>query len=162
MGETLVTPQRSFDSPHAGGMLRYTRSWVSLVGFCLLAVMGSALALAVIIAGGSVALASHQVSDEIQNATPTAPNTPAGTTFSGLVTDSRCGARHLRNSHLSPSECARACVRKGASYVLVNGERRYTLTGDEDMLGKLAGTRVNVTGTRQNDTILVSSAASLF
>jgi hypothetical protein len=142
-------------------MLRHNRSWISLVGFCLLAVIGSALAFAVIVAGGSVALASHQVSDEV-HATPVTPNTPAGTIFSGMVTDSRCGARHLRNSHLSPAECARACVRKGASYVLVDGERRYALTGDEDMLGKLAGTRVNVTGTRQGDTILVSSAASLF
>ncbi len=142
--------------------MKHNRSWVSLVGFCLLAVMGSALAFAVIVAGGSVALARHQVSDEVQNATPVAPNTPAGTTFNGMVTDSHCGARHLRNSHLSSAECARACVRKGASYVLVDGERRYALTGGEEMLSKLVGTRVNVTGTRQGDTILVSSAAPLF
>jgi hypothetical protein len=142
--------------------LKRNRSWVSLVGFCLLAVMGTALALAVIVAGGSVALASHQVSDEVQSAAPVGPNTPAGTTFAGVVTDSRCGARHLRNSHLSPAECARGCVRKGASYVLVDGEHRYTLTGKEEILSKLAGTRVNVTGTRQGDTILVNSAAPVF
>jgi hypothetical protein len=141
--------------------LRYNRSWISLVGFCLLAVIGSALAFAVIVAGGSVALASHQASDE-EHATPAAPNSAAGTTFSGVVTDSRCGARHLRNSRLSPAECARACVRKGASYVLVDGDRRYALTGEEEKLSKFAGTRVNVTGTRQGDTIQVSSAVSLF
>jgi hypothetical protein len=142
--------------------LKSDRSWASLVGFCLLAVMGMALALAVIVAGGSVALASHQVTDEVQSAAPVAPNSPAGVTFTGMVTDSHCGARHLRNSHLSPAECARACVRKGASYVLVDGEHRYTLTGGEEMLSKLAGTRVNIAGTRQGDTILVNSAAPVF
>src|SRR5437879_13611381 len=79
-----------------------------------------------------------------------------------MITDSHCGARHLSNSHLGPAECARACVRKGASYVLVDGERRYTLTGGEDILGRLAGERVNVSGTRQGQTILVSSAAPVF
>ena len=142
--------------------MKYNYSWVSLVGFCLLTALGAALAFAVIVAGGSVALASHQNSEEEQSASPLIPKTSAGTIFSGVVTDSHCGARHFRNSHLSPAECARACVRKGASYVLVDGERRYTLSGGEDVLGRLAGERVNVTGTRQGNTILVSSAASLF
>ena len=84
------------------------------------------------------------------------------TTVSGVVTDSHCGARHAMNSGKSTAECTQACIRKGASYVLVDGEHRYTLTGGEEMLGKLAGTRVNIIGTRQGDTILVNSAAPVF
>jgi hypothetical protein len=140
--------------------MKHYRSLGSLIGFCLLAVLGSALAFALIVTGGSVALASHQNSDEMQNAAPLVPNSPTGTIFKGMVTDSRCGARHLRNSGMSPAECARACVRKGASYVLVDGERRYTLTGNEDVLQKLVGTRASVTGTRQGDSIVVNAAAS--
>jgi hypothetical protein len=143
-------------------------SWISLIGSCALMALAAALAFAIMVAAGSVALASHQSSDhqsssEESNATlPISPKTSAGTGFSGMITDSNCGARHIRNSHLSPAECARACVRKGASYVLVDGDHRYTLIGGEDALERLAGERVKVSGTRQGDTILVSSTAPLF
>jgi len=50
-------------------------------------------------------------------------------------------------------------VRKGASYVLVDGNRRYQLTGGEDALDKLVGQRATVTGTRQGNAIAVNSAA---
>jgi hypothetical protein len=140
------------------------RSWVSLIGFCMLTALGAALALAIIFAGASVALASHQSagSEQTQNPSSLTPMQPAGHTFSGMITDSRCGARHLRNSHQSPAECTRTCVRLGASYVLVDGDRRYTLVGGEDSLRRLAGERANVTGTRQGEAIVVSSAAPVF
>jgi hypothetical protein len=138
--------------------VKQDRSWISLIGSCILMVLAAALAFAVIVAGASVALASHQAS-ELQNTTPTSP---AGTTFSGMVTDSRCGARHRKNSRMSPAECTRACLRNGATYVLVDGERRYTLAGNTDGLGELAGTRVNVTGTRDGNRIMVGSAAAMF
>jgi len=123
-------------------------------------VFAAAFAFAVIVAGGSVALASHHNSEDAQSTSPM-PNAPATTAFSGMITDSRCGARHIRNSRLSSAECARDCVRKGARYILVDGEHRYTLTGNQEALGKLAGTRANVTGTRQGDTIVVGAAAPL-
>jgi Mg-chelatase subunit ChlD len=134
------------------------RSWISLIGSCILLALGAALAFAVIIAGASVALAGHQASDQVQNASPSAP---AAITVSGMLTDSRCGARHRRNSHMSPAECTRACLRSGSSYLLVDGERRYTLAGNTAELGDLLGTRVNVTGTLAGDRIVVSSASPL-
>ena len=141
------------------------RSLMSLIGFCLLTAVGAALAFAVIVAGGSVALAGHQYSEEpqgnspiAQNPAPLRPSPQASTTFNGMITDSYCGARHLRGSHQSPAECARACVRRGATYILVSGDQRYQLTGAEDTLSRLAGQRANVTGTRQEGTIVVTSA----
>ncbi|MGH9514474.1 MAG: hypothetical protein ACRD3P_02220 [Terriglobales bacterium] len=160
------------------------RSVVSLVSYCLVTAIGAALVFAIIVAGGSVALASHQSasaeevqedaaapqnSAQLQNgATPQhsdqqdqAPADPQHSdlsSFSGLITDSYCGARHERHSNLTPEDCARACIRNGATYVLVNGHRRYKLSGNEESLNKFLGTRATVTGTLQGETISVSSA----
>ena len=65
----------------------------------------------------------------------------------------------MRSSHQNAAECARACFRRGASYVLVDGDRRYTLVGGEATLSKLAGARVNIIGTRQGGAIMVNSAS---
>lgn len=137
-----------------------------LIGSCMLLVLCAALVFAIIVAGASVALATHRTSEGGQEDTA-AKSTPASqpveaATFSGVITDSRCGARHLRNSRMTSAECVRACIRKGAHYALVNGERSYILTGSEDALKRLAGTRASVSGTLQGDTILVSSTASPF
>jgi hypothetical protein len=151
--------------PVAGGIVKPKRSVISLIGFCVLTTLGAALGFAVVVAGGSLALASHQYSAEpqelslvAQNGAQSAPN-PVGATFNGMITDSFCGARHLRRSHQNSAECARTCVRKGARYVLVDGNRRYQLTGGDDALDRLAGQRATVTGTRQGNAIAVDSAA---
>ena len=133
-------------------------------------VFGTALVFAIIMAGASVALASHQVPDESGQSgaeqagtdRPSVPETAELTTFSGMITDSYCGARHVRYRKLPPAQCAAACMRDGASYVLVNGDRRYKLTGSAKDLSKVLGTRANVTGTLQGDTIAVKSAAPMF
>jgi hypothetical protein len=151
-------PQISGTLDSGEAMVRQDQSWISLIGSCILLALAAALALAIIVAGASVALASHQAS-ELQNATS---GPPSGVTFSGMITDSRCGARHRKNSRMSPAECTRACLRNGATYVLVDGERRYTLAGNTDDLGELAGTRVNVTGTRDGSRIMVGSATPMF
>jgi len=161
------------------------RSIISLISYCLMTAIGAALVFAIIVAGGSVALASHQSAsaEELQqDAVP--PQNSAGlqndartqqhsdqqdqapadpkhsdlSTFSGLITDSYCGARHQRRSNLTPVDCARACIRNGATYVLVNGHHQYKLSGNEESLNKLLGTRATVTGTLQGETISVSSA----
>ena len=126
--------------------------------------IGAALAFAIIVAGGSAALADRQSPDSEAQGQQQAisPASPGGESYQGVVTDSRCGARHLRNSRLNPTECARLCVRQGAKYVLVDGNRRYKLAGSEEALEKFAGQRIRVSGTRQGETIQVSSADSLF
>ncbi|MGH9536391.1 MAG: hypothetical protein ACRD3H_00620 [Terriglobales bacterium] len=79
--------------------------------------------------------------------------------FAGVITDSRCGARHSRNSGKTSAECARACVRNGSHYVLVDGEEVHALAGDANQLEKLAGERVHVMGMLEGDTIRVRSVA---
>jgi hypothetical protein len=145
--------------------VKHHRPAISLIGFCVMTTLGTAFTLAFIVAGGAVALASHQ--DALQQPknpsitqAPLVP-TPVAATFNGMITDSSCGARHRKKSGQNSADCARACVRQGATYVLVDGDRRYRLTGGDDVLDRLAGQRANVVGTRQGDTIAVDSAASL-
>ena len=160
------------------------RSIISLISYCLMTAVGAALVFAIIVAGGSVALASHQsasaeelqedtaapqnsskvemtaaaLQTDQQEQTPENPQRSDISSFSGLITDSYCNARHQRHSNLTPEDCARACIRNGATYVLVNGQNHYKLSGNEEALNRIVGTRATVTCTLQGETISVSSA----
>ena len=82
---------------------------------------------------------------------------PKPQTYTGLVSDSMCGAKHMTNN---PAECTRACVKQGSKYALVIGDKVYTLQADDKdlaTLDKLAGERAKVTGTLDGDTLKVSS-----
>ena len=145
--------------------MKHRRTWISLLGFCLLAAMGAALALAMIFAGGAVALAGHraeaaQVGESAPSSLPS--DHPSSTRFTGMITCSRCRARHMRNSRMTAEECARACVRAGAVYILVDGDRSHILIGESEEVSKFAGQRANIMGTLQNGAILVDSTSPLF
>jgi hypothetical protein len=81
--------------------------------------------------------------------------------FTGKVSDSMCGAKHMMEG--DGATCLRACVGKGSKYALVVGDKVYTLdTSDQALLGKLdqlADKNAKVTGTANGDTITVSAVA---
>ncbi len=83
-------------------------------------------------------------------------------TFTGEVSDSMCGAKHMMAG--KTGECARACVGKGSSYALVVGDKVYALHAQDksaqEELNKLAGEQAKVTGTADGDTIKVSKVAA--
>jgi hypothetical protein len=81
-------------------------------------------------------------------------------TFVGMISDSSCGARH-KMMDKSAEECARTCQRAGASYVLVAGEKIYTLAGRANDLAYLAGQKVKVTGSARGNTISVDAVAPI-
>jgi hypothetical protein len=87
---------------------------------------------------------------------------PKAQTFTGEVSDSMCGAKHMMAG--DKAGCTRACVQKGSSYALVVGDKVYTLdTKDKAALAqldKLAGQNAKVKGTANGDTIAVSSVAA--
>jgi hypothetical protein len=87
-------------------------------------------------------------------------NAAANRTFAGMITDSRCGARHPMDSGKTSAECARSCARDGSRYVLVDGEKIYALEGNPAQLDKLAGERAEVVGMLEGDTIKVRSVIS--
>jgi hypothetical protein len=79
-----------------------------------------------------------------------------GQTFTGEVSDSMCGAKHMMEGS---AECTRACVQKGSKYALIVGDKVYTLDADKanlDKLDKLAGKKATVTGKADGDNIRVS------
>jgi hypothetical protein len=92
------------------------------------------------------------------------PASAAGSTetFTGKVSDAMCGAKHKEG--IAPAACVRACVKNGAKYALVVGDKVYTLdTSDQATmvkLNQLAWEEANVTGTANGDTILVKSVTA--
>jgi hypothetical protein len=83
----------------------------------------------------------------------------AGKAFTGTVSDSMCGAKHMMAG--DDASCTRTCVSKGSKYALVVGDKVYTLdTSDKDALATLdkqAGSKVTVMGTAKDDVITVNS-----
>jgi hypothetical protein len=81
----------------------------------------------------------------------------SGKTFTGTVSDSMCGAKHMGEA----AACTRACVNKGSKYALVVGDKVYTLDATDkaalETLDKQAGEKATVTGTEKDNTITVSS-----
>lgn len=81
-------------------------------------------------------------------------------TFVGVISDSSCGPRH-KMMDKSAEECARACQRAGARYVLVAGEKTYTLRGRTSDIAYLAGQKAKITGSLKANTITVTAAAPI-
>ncbi len=138
--------------------MKLNRSWFSLLTFCASASLAAALALAILFTGASVvvAAAAPETVAAAEEPTPTAPQP----VFAGVITDSQCGARHAEDSGKSPADCTLACVRNGANYSLINGDKKYALDGNTEELGKWAGQRATIAGIRSGDTIKVTSVGS--
>ena len=131
--------------------MTYHRFWIEIV------LLGSAaaLALALLLAtlGAAAGAAGSAPESSLLNSSGT-------TSFEGMVTCSRCGAKHSAALDRSASTCVRVCVHGGASFTLVNADSTYLLDGDLSVLKKLAGQRARVTGTRDGQIIKVISVAS--
>ena len=79
-------------------------------------------------------------------------------TLTGEVSDAMCGAQHMQGT---AAECTRACVGHGSKYLLVVGDKLYSLnTSDKALLAVLnqqAGNKVTVTGVVNGVGVDVSS-----
>lgn len=85
--------------------------------------------------------------------------TAATQTFTGVLSDSMCGAKHMVPGK-TDAECTRYCVKAGAKYAVVVDKKVYTLAGPQDQLSPLAGKRVRITGEKSGDTITVKTISS--
>ncbi len=144
-----------------GGIVKkHDRSWFRLLAFFSITTLASSLVVAAVLAGFTVAIAGGeppQISNDQNNGQNVDPIVP-GQTFSGIITDARCGPRHT-DSEQSASGCARMCVRNGSKYVMVDGDRKYELAGNLGQFDRFAGERVSLTGVLDGDTIRVSSGS---
>lgn len=72
----------------------------------------------------------------------------ADQTFTGVITDSMCGANHDIMKIKPDAKCARECAKAGGAvkYALFDGKHTYKLS-DQETPAQFAGQRVKVTGT---------------
>lgn len=83
------------------------------------------------------------------------PRAPKEKTWTGVVSDSNCGAKHSTASDAA-AECVKKCITGGATYVLVSGGKVYELS-DQSKFADFAGKSVKVTGTLKGKSIEVTS-----
>jgi hypothetical protein len=81
----------------------------------------------------------------------------ADQSWTGTISDSMCGPSH---GSTPAKACTTGCVKKGAKYVVVVGDKVYSIANqDAPGLAKYAGDSVTVTGTIDGDTITVAKIA---
>ena len=124
--------------------------WMEILLLGTAVAVASAILLALVAAGAGVA---------IGQASPVGPAV-SGQSFEGMITCSRCGAKHQPLLDQSATTCVRVCVHGGASFALIDDESVYLLDGDLASLKKLAGQRAHVIGRRAGNTITVTSITS--
>jgi hypothetical protein len=144
--------------------MKTNRFWIEI--FALGIVIACALALVIATLGAAAAaVAGHaEVGQTVEFAPPSSSASSAASPsltrqpiHEGMVTDSRCGARHSARLGQTAEVCVRECVRGGARFALVDGDRTYMLDGDLMQLKKVAGQRARVEGAVQGKTIKVTS-----
>jgi hypothetical protein len=132
--------------------MRKNRFWIEVFTLCAGAVFGFALALAILAAAVVV---FGQTAEPPQSAA----QSDRQQTYVGMVTCSRCFAKHSAKIGATATECARVCIRDGGSFTFVNGDRTYLLEGDSAALLRVAGQRVQIVGALNRGTITVASVA---
>ena len=82
----------------------------------------------------------------------------ADQTWTGTLSDSKCGASHKamteHNKNLTDRDCTEACVKSGGKYVLASRGKVYMLENQNDpALAMYAGETVTITGELHGNTI---------
>jgi hypothetical protein len=145
---TLCAREASIAASTGGwAAMKTNRMWIEIV------LLGSAIAcgLALLLAtlGAAAGAAAGEVGARPANTTEQ--------TYEGMVSCSRCGAKHSAELGQAASTCTRTCVNGGANFALVDSDATYLLDGDLNLLKKLAGQRAHVVGALHGQTIRISS-----
>jgi hypothetical protein len=135
--------------------MKQRRFWLGLVGLCV----AVACALAIVLAVVSAATALAVTSGELPAALGKGDAVNRQQKFTGVVTDGFCGARHTA-ADKNAAECTRACVKKGAKYVLVGPDKSYLLDGNMAEVSRLSGQRAQVVGWLEGNVVTVDSIAA--
>ena len=136
-----------------GAIMKTHRIWLEIV------LLGTAIACALALLIATLGAAASVASGDAHAQTASQATTERA--YEGMITCSRCGARHSAALGKAADVCVRICVHDGGSFALVNGESTYVLDGDLNALKKFAGQRVRVVGTLSGKTITISSVGSV-
>jgi hypothetical protein len=74
-------------------------------------------------------------------------------TFTGVITDSLCGAKHKMSGH-SDADCVKMCVKGSGQYALFDGENVLKLS-DQKNVAKFSAQKVKVTGILNDKTKMI-------
>lgn len=132
--------------------MRTHRIWIEIL------LLGTAVAfvLSLLIASLGAAAGAATTGESARQST----RSSSGQTYEGMVTCSRCGAKHSAALGQNAADCVRSCVRGGANFALIEDNATYVLDGDLGVLGRLAGQRARIVGELNGKTIRISSAVS--
>jgi hypothetical protein len=137
--------------------MKSNRFWIEIVGLATAIACVLALLLATL-GAAAASLAGHP---ERQQAESRQESTSAPQQIHvGMVTCSQCGAKHSAELGRTAADCTRQCVRGGAAFTLLDGDKTYTLDGDFVRLKTVAGRRARIVGVVRGSTITVSSVAA--
>ena len=67
-------------------------------------------------------------------------------TFTGVVTDTMCGAKHSMMKDQPDDKCVKMCVKGSSDYALYDGQNTFKFS-DQSKAAKFAAQRVKVEGT---------------
>jgi hypothetical protein len=135
------------------------RVWIEILLVGSAVAFGLALFLATIGLAAGVGESSKEP-QESQSAIRQTANPVAEHSFEGMVTCSRCGAKHSPALERPATVCVRVCVHGGAKFALVGADSNYVLDGDPQALKRVAGQRARVVGYLRGNTIQVRSVAA--
>ena len=135
------------------------RVWIDILLVGSAVAFGLALFLATIGLAAGVGESSKEP-QESQSAIRQTANPVAEHSFEGMVTCSRCGAKHSPALERPATVCVRVCVHGGAKFALVGADSNYVLDGDPQALKRVAGQRARVVGYLRGNTIQVRSVAA--
>ena len=79
-------------------------------------------------------------------------------TFTGVITDTMCGAKHGMMKGQPDDQCIKACVKGSSGYALFDGKNVLKLS-DQKQSGKYAAQRVKVTGVYNASTKTIKVAS---
>jgi len=128
--------------------MKTNRVWIEIVVLAT----GIACVLALLLATLGAAVGAAKASPAQEGSTEQ--------TYQGMVTCSRCGAKHSAALGQTASACVRQCVHGGANFALVDADATYLLDGDFTVLKRLAGQRARIVGALNGKTIRISSVAT--
>jgi hypothetical protein len=147
------------------------RFWVEMLAVVSLIICAAALVIVTV--GGTVGAAADEpesvsaaepgqssaspTQSSVPEASPVQPQNVQPQNYEGVITDTRCGAKHSAAIGQSAADCTRACVHGGERFALVDGDKMYALQGELQGLKHSAGERVRIVGTLNGNTISVAS-----
>jgi len=81
--------------------------------------------------------------------------------YDGVITDTRCGAKHSSVIGKTAADCTLVCIHGGEQFALVDGETVYSLEGATVQLKRVAGQRVRIIGTLKGKKLSVTSIGTI-